>query len=297
VASNLTTLVRFWGTRGSIPTPGPNTCRYGGNTSCVEIESGGLTLICDSGTGIRSLGLDWLARSERPLQLHLVLSHTHFDHIQGFPFFAPIFNKDVTLTLHTPKSRRGSVRDRIFGMLVPDYCPVGVRELAAQIVEVPFDRHVKLADNLELEALEQVHPGGSFGYALEHAGKRIVYATDSELDARLLNANSAALSPDDERRFPPEVSQFYENADLVIADAQYTDEEYVTRRGWGHPRFTTVVDLAITARVRRLALFHHDPRRSDADMDAVVEQARKRARSRGASLEIFGAVEGNALEL
>ena len=287
------TVVRFWGTRGSIPTPGPDTCGYGGNTSCVEIETAGLTLICDAGTGLRSFGLDWLRRAERKMQLHLVVSHTHFDHVQGFPFFAPVFNKDVTLSLHAPKSRKGSVRDRIFGTLVPDYCPVGVRELAAQIVEVPFDRRTQLSDSLILEAHEQVHPGGSFGYAFSNAGQRIVYATDSELDARLLNANSAKLSPDDERRFPTEVLEFYRDADLVIADSQYTDEEYASRRGWGHPRFITVVDLAIAARVRQLALFHHDPRRSDREMDEIVERARQRVRAGGSNLEVFGAVEGS----
>jgi phosphoribosyl 1,2-cyclic phosphodiesterase len=174
---------------------------------------------------------------------------------------------------------------------------VGVRDLAAQIVEVPFERRTNLSARLQLEAIKQIHPGGSWGYAIRHEGKRIVYATDSELDLQLLDANSITLSADDERHFPAEILQFYDDADLVIADAQYTDEEYVPRRGWGHPRFVTVVDLAVTARVRRLALFHHDPRHSDAEMDQILEQARQRARQRGSDVEIFAAAEGLALEV
>ena len=297
MASNSTTRVRFWGTRGSIPTPGPDTCRYGGNSSCVEIEIDGQTVICDAGSGIRMLGIDWVKREPRPREIHLIVSHTHFDHILGFPFFAPLFRKDVTLYLHAPEGQEGSLRERLFGMLVPHYCPVSVRNLAANIIEVPFDQRAKLTDHVVLESVAQDHPGGSFGYALQQNGQRIVYATDSELDARLLNANGAELKPEDERRFAPEVLNFYRDADLVIADAQYTDEEYVSRQGWGHPRFITVVDLAITARARRLALFHHDPRHSDADMDAILAQARRHAARRGAKVEIFAAVEGGGIEM
>jgi len=297
VASNLTTKVRFWGTRGSIPTPGEATCRYGGNSSSVEIEFDGVTLLCDAGTGLRTFGIDWLARASRATELHLLISHTHFDHILGFPFFAPIFRKEVTIFLHAPQDRKGSLREQLFGLLKPEYCPVSVNNLGASVVEVPLDRRAQLTNHLSVESIAQEHPGGSFGYALTTNQQRIVYATDSELDAQLLNANAADLSPEDERRFAPEVLRFYEKADLVIADAQYTDEEYRTRRGWGHPRFITVVDLAIAARVRRLALFHHDPRHSDTDVDEILAQARNRAAQRGAKLEILAAAEGSAIEL
>ena len=254
-------------------------------------------VICDAGSGIRMLGIDWVKREPRPSEMHLILSHTHFDHILGFPFFAPLFRKDITLYLHAPEGQEGSLRERLFGMLVPHYCPVSVQNLAANIIEVPFDHRAKLTNRVTLESMAQNHPGGSFGYALRNNGQRIVYATDSELDARLLNANSAELKPEDECRFAPEVLNFYRDADLVIADAQYTDEEYATRRGWGHPRFITVVDLAITARARRLALFHHDPRHSDADMDEILSQARRHATMRGAKVDIFAAVEGRGIEM
>ena len=293
----MTIKLRFWGTRGSIATPGPDTCRYGGNTSSIELSVGEQMLVCDAGTGLRLLGIDWVGRAGRPTNVHLFLSHTHFDHIQGFPFFAPVFQKDVTIFLYDPTGRSDSNRDRIFGQMVPAYCPVSVRDLAARIVTVPFDRSISVSPNLTVEAIEQVHPGGSWGYAFEHEGQRLLYATDSELDFQLLNANGENLNPQDERHFPAEVLAFYKNADLVVADSQYTDEEYRTRRGWGHARFLTVVDLAAAARVRRLALFHHDPRHTDSQMDSIVEQARERARQRGSDVEIFAAMEGNQVSV
>jgi phosphoribosyl 1,2-cyclic phosphodiesterase len=291
----LTVTIRFWGTRGSIATPGPETCRYGGNTSSVELQVDQQFIVCDAGTGLRPLGLDWLHRATHPTDVHLFLSHTHFDHIQGFPFFAPVFQRDVTVFLYDPSGRADSNRDRILGQMAPAYCPVSLRDLAANIVSVPFERRMTLGSDLAVEAVPQVHPGGSWGYAFEHAGMRLVYATDSELDMQLLNAKSDNLGPEDARRFAPEVLALYDNADFVIADAQYSDEEYALRRGWGHARFNTVVDLAIAARVRRLALFHHDPHHTDSEMDQLVEQARARARRREADLEIFAAMEGASI--
>ena len=260
----MTITARFWGTRGSIATPGVDTCRYGGNTSCVEFQLGEHFVICDAGTGLRSLGLDWATRADPPKLVHLFLSHTHFDHIQGFPFFAPVFRKDVTIYLYDPTGRAGSIRDRILGQMVPEYCPVATHDLCATIVAMPFDRHVTIGSKLKVQAFKQAHPGDSWGYAFEAEHKRIIYATDSELDLQLRNPDTHALGPGEERSFAPEVLAFYKDSDLVIADAQYSDEEYETRRGWGHARYITVVDLAIAARVRQLALFHHDPRHSDA---------------------------------
>jgi phosphoribosyl 1,2-cyclic phosphodiesterase len=293
----LTITVRFWGTRGSIAAPGSDTCRYGGNTSSVELQIGDHFVVCDAGTGLRALGLDWLQRSQPQTSVHLFLSHTHFDHIQGFPFFAPAFRKDVTIYLYDPTGRSDSIRNRVLGQLVSEYCPVSTRDLAAGVVAVPFHRSVALGPNLSVQAIEQHHPGGSWGYAFESDGRRVVYATDSELDAQLQNGKSVGLPAEDERSFLPPVIAFYQNADLVIADAQYTDAEYSACRGWGHPRFSTVVDLAIAARVRQLALFHHDPRHSDTDLDSIVQQSRDRAKRRGSAVEIFAAEEGSQVSL
>jgi len=293
----LTNTLRFWGTRGSIATPGPDTCRYGGNTSTVELRIGEKFIVCDAGTGLRALGLDWLARPDPKSMVHLFLSHTHFDHIQGFPFFAPVFHKDVAINLYDPTGRSESNRERILGQMVPAYCPVTTDHLAARIDSMPFSHRMDLGAGVSVQALQQDHPGGSWGYAFESDGQKVVYATDSELDAQLLNADSAHITPGEERRFAPEVLAFFKDADLVVADAQYTDEEYQTRRGWGHARFITVVDLAIAAHVRQLALFHHDPRHTDTDMDGILEQARARARLRESDVKIVGAVEGEQIVL
>lgn len=272
-------------------TPGPGTCRYGGNTSCLEIETAGEWLLCDAGTGLRPLGLDWTKRDRPAKSAHLFLSHTHFDHIQGFAFFAPAFNKDVTITVHDP-TERGLMRERLLGQLLPDYCPVMPEHMVATIVSRRFERQMSLTADLSVRAWPQPHPGVSWAYAFESRGRRIIYATDNELDAELLNPNRAELSDDGERQFAPELVERYRDADLVIADAQYTTAEYQRRVGWGHPRIATVVDLAIAANVERLVLSHHDPQHDDSLMDDLVLQARARAAARSSRLEVSAAIEG-----
>ena len=294
MASDKTFKLRFWGTRGSVATPGPTTCRYGGNTSALEIEVAGHWLICDAGTGLRPLGLDWLTRDPRPKSFDLFLSHTHFDHIQGFPFFIPAFHDDVTIAVHDP-TELGSMRERLMGQLVPDYCPVMPEYIAATIESRPFKHQVALGPDLIVRAWALPHPSVSWAYAFESQGRRIVYATDNELDAQLLNPRPAELSDDTERLFAPDVVAHYADADLLIADAQYTSQEYQRRVGWGHPRLATVVDLAIAANVKQLALFHHDPQHDDELMDHLVLQARERAANKGTRLEVFAAIEGASL--
>jgi phosphoribosyl 1,2-cyclic phosphodiesterase len=201
------------------------------------------------------------------------------------------------LHLHDPAGNSGTLRQRMLGQMVPEYCPVAVRNIRANIISVPFDQSVTIEHGIHVETIKQPHPGGSWGYAFEHAEQRIVYATDSELDALLLDPQSTDFSPRDDRRFPPELLAFFEDTDLLIADAQYTDEEYEVRRGWGHARFSTVVDLAMAARAKQLALFHHDPLHSDAQMDRIVTEARNRAREGSCRLEIFAAEEGSTVQI
>jgi phosphoribosyl 1,2-cyclic phosphodiesterase len=283
--------LRFWGTRGSVATPGSKTCRHGGNTSSLEIEVAGRWILCDAGTGLRALGLDWLERERPAKAIELFLSHTHFDHIQGFTFFAPAFRKDVTITVYDP-TEQGSMRDRLLGQLLPEYCPVMPEHIGAKIESRRFKEQLALGTELLVRAWPQPHPAISWAYAFESRGRRIIYATDNELDAQLLNPGAADLSDDSERRFPPELIERYRDADLVIADAQYTSAEYKTRVGWGHPRFATVVDLALAANVKRLALSHHDPQHDDDLLDDLVLQARARAAAKSTRLEVFAAIEG-----
>lgn len=288
--------LRFWGTRGSIATPGPKTCRYGGNTSALEIHSPDHWILCDAGTGLRPLGLDWFTRQRANKQVQLFLSHTHFDHIQGFAFFGPAFRKDVTITVHDPTDA-GVMRNRLLGQLAPEYCPVMPEHMAARIESRRFEQQMTLGADLRVRAWAQPHPGGSWAYSFESHGRRIVYATDNELDAQLLNPNPVELGDDAERQFPPELIERYRDADLVIADAQYTTEEYRTRVGWGHPRIATVVDLALACNVKRLALSHHDPQHDDDRMDDLVLQARARAAASSTRLDVFAAIEGETIVL
>ena len=284
--------IRFWGTRGSMATPGPNTCQFGGNTSCVEINAAGHLLICDAGTGLRLLGLDWRDRAAPAKSVHLFLSHSHFDHIQGFPFFAPVFVKDVTITVHDPTGTHDLMRQRLLGQLVPEYCPVSTEYLSATIEAQPLMRTLTLGTDLSVATWEQPHPGGSYGYRFESRGRRVVYATDCELDAQLLNPRPTELTDAESRQFAAAVLNHYRDADLLIADAQYTSDEYKRRVGWGHPRLATVVNLALQARVKRLALFHHDPQRDDQQVTDLVVQARNRVVAAHGTLDVFAAAEG-----
>lgn len=288
--------VRFWGVRGSIPTPGPRTRRYGGNTSCLEMRSDNTVLIFDAGTGLRELGVSLLRNPPREgLDLHLFLSHPHWDHIQGFPFFGPAYLPSTTLTVYG--SEQNENYRLLSGQMSNAYFPVAFKDLSAKIVPKAFKDDVVQAGDFVVKRFEQKHPGGSSGFRVEHGGHVAVYATDSELDQLLTDRDAPVKSPRTLRRLPAAQVNAVKNADLLIADAQYTDEEYPAKVGWGHARSNTVVDLAIQAGVRLLALTHHDPMQSDRDVDAKVFTASERARAIGAELEVFGAREGVTLRL
>ncbi len=293
----MTFIVRFWGTRGSIPTPGGKTRRYGGNTSCVELEIDGQLLICDAGTGLRELGLDLAARSTSPVEAHLFFSHTHWDHIQGFPFFVPAYHAGSRLHVFEATPDDPRFTRLLLGQMQSDYFPVGFSDLGARIATRHFENSVTQLGQVRVEMREQTHPGRSFAYAFEALGKRVVYATDNELDLVLTNPEQAAKDPEHLRMLPAELLAFIAEADLLIADAQYTDEEYARKVGWGHSRVATVVDLAVQAGVKQVALFHHDPLHSDEQIDHLLLDAQKRASLRGSKVEIFAAREGLALKL
>ncbi|MFZ9889596.1 MAG: MBL fold metallo-hydrolase [Myxococcota bacterium] len=290
--------VKFWGTRGSIPTPGFRTRKYGGNTSCVELRIDDTLIICDGGTGLRELGAAIVKRSQgQPVEAHLFFSHPHWDHIQGFPFFQPAY--DDKNTFHIYGTHRGD--QRIFrllsGQMRSDYFPVSFSELGARILPRDLDEIDSRIDGVTVRAFEQHHPGTSFGFSFEKEGLRVVYATDNELDLTLDDPDLIARDPSATRRPPEAYLEFLRGADLVIADGQYTDHEYPEKQGWGHARATTVVDAAILAGVRQLAIYHHDPLHSDDDVDALIEMCRARVKDSGSSLVVFGAREGLELRV
>ncbi len=288
-------LVRFWGVRGSIPTPGPRTRRYGGNTSCVEVRVDDTILIFDAGTGLRELGVQLLRGRPKDLTLHLFLSHPHWDHIQGFPFFAPAYVESTTLYVYGPRGDDKNYQ-LLSGQMSNAYFPVRFSDLGANIVSRSFAGASVRAGDVTVHSFGQKHPGGSVGFRVEHDGKSIVFATDSELDQVLVNPAVVKTSPDALRELPADLIEAASGADLLVADAQYTDIEYAQKVGWGHPRATTVVDFAVQAGVRQLALTHHDPMHSDRDVDLMVLECQERAAAHGAELEVFGAREGVTLK-
>lgn len=285
--------VRFWGTRGSIPTPGHATRRYGGNTSCVEIRIDDALFICDGGTGMRELGADLVRRTSGPVDAHLLFSHTHWDHIQGFPFFVPAYQASTTLRVYDVAPDDDRVHRLLMGQMRSEYFPVSFTDLGARIVPSHLAGGDTVIEGVRIRAVEQVHAGRSFAFSFVKDGVKIVYATDHELDRTVLNHDDIAARPDALRRLPPETIAFVAGADLLIADAQYEEDDF--RAGWGHARTNTVVDLARQAKVRQLALFHHDPMQTDVDVDAKT--ARARARAAGSEVAVFAAREGVELRL
>jgi phosphoribosyl 1,2-cyclic phosphodiesterase len=288
--------VRFWGTRGSIPTPGNKTRKYGGNTSCVELEIDDTLFICDGGTGLRELGLDLQKRRPTEVEAHMFFSHMHWDHIQGFPFFVPAYVSSNKLFVYEVGPGDDRVHRLLHGQMRSEYFPVTFTDLGSKIVADHFSDGVKRVGDVTVRCLEQTHPGRSFAFSFEKNGKKIVYATDSELDLVIVNGNEVEGRPDELRRLPEELVRFIAGADLLIADGQYTEEEYASKRGWGHARAHTVVDLAIQAGVRQCAIFHHDPMQTDELVDEKIDACRKRAEHAAPDLVVFGAREGLTLK-
>ena len=284
--------VRFWGTRGSVPVPGATTLRYGGNTSCVEARTrGGTLLILDSGTGMRALGESLLregAEAETGIHGHILLSHTHWDHIQGFPFFVPVFVPGNLFTIYAPANSDKSLENVLAGQMSYTYFPVELEHLESGIRFVDQPEETFYVADVKITTQHLNHSSLCLGYRLESGESSVVYCTDHEpFSARPRDATGQLVDPRDRRHL-----QFVAGADLLIHDAQYTDAEFQEKVGWGHSPLEHVVDLAVEGNVRRLALFHHDPTHDDSFIDAMVAQCRERIAALGATVEVFAAAEG-----
>jgi phosphoribosyl 1,2-cyclic phosphodiesterase/DNA-binding response OmpR family regulator len=287
-------LVRFWGTRGSIAKAGPSTARYGGNTSCVEIRSAhGTLVVLDCGTGAHGLGQALIKSEPRPLNGHLLIGHTHWDHIQGFPFFSPLFVPGNEWHVYGPRGVGSSLRESLSGQMQYTYSPITLDDLGATLHYHDLVEGTLEVGDVHVTTQYLNHPALTLGYRLEVDGVTVVYSTDHEPHSRRCAAgNREPLVGQDSRH-----AQFLADADLVIHDAQYTAAEYPSKTGWGHSTVEYVVDVAACAGVRRLALFHHDPTRDDDAIDRLVAGARDRAAKAGGDTEVFGAAEGTVLEL
>jgi phosphoribosyl 1,2-cyclic phosphodiesterase len=288
--------VTFWGTRGSIPTPGPSTTRYGGNTACVAVEGTGTAqgrlVILDAGTGIRPLGRELVrVKGKAALNLDLLLSHTHWDHIQGLPFFAPFFGKGNCVSIWGGKQGEVDLEVILRQQMHQVVFPVPLDELAAELTVEHVNAEAFEIDGFAVRAMRLRHPGNTLAYRLTPVGggASMAYVTDNEL--------GPGGDYGEPRTWRTNFTEFLQGVDLLIHDAMFTPEEMEQYRGWGHSSYREAVRLAVEARVRRLVLFHHRPERDDDGMDLLVEQARGVAREMRASLEVVAATEGLQLTL
>lgn len=281
--------MRFWGTRGSVPTPGAHTVRYGGNTPCVEVRAGDEpSIILDAGTGIRELGDVLNSRANgNPLSVDIFLTHTHWDHIQGLPFFSPLYKQGSCIRIWGPDSPEAPLGNVFRLLMSPAVFPVSSEEVRARVEIGPATGAPRMAAGCDIATLPVHHPGGAVAYRVSCIGEprcSVVYVPDNELGDK----------DGDERR---RLVQFASGAGLLVHDSTYTSAEYGGRQGWGHSTFEDAVELARTARVAHLALFHHAPERTDAEIDALVEKARAMDRGKDGAMVITAAAEGETVEV
>jgi CheY-like chemotaxis protein/phosphoribosyl 1,2-cyclic phosphodiesterase len=284
-------LVKFWGTRGSLPTPGAATLRYGGNTACVEVRDGDTIIMLDCGSGAREMGAALGKEFKgRRLHVHLFVSHTHWDHIQGFPFFMPAYCDENHVDVF---SLRGSGRDlkEIFtGQMDASYFPVSLKDMKSDLNFVELDGRVKVG-RAEVSHLFLNHPGVAVGFRIEVDGKCLVYITDHEVYTRMSGEH------EQHKKLDRQLNEFAHKADLYIRDAQYTEEEYASRQGWGHSTWKDALESAHEAGVTQLALFHHDPGHDDAMMDAIMCSAREYMNQRGMHFKCFAAADNTLVRI
>lgn len=281
--------LKFWGVRGSIPSPGPSTVGVGGNTSCVELRADGEHIICDAGSGIRPLGLSLLEEAQgRPVNLTLLITHTHWDHIQGFPFFLPAYNPKNRIRILGYEGARDGLRSTLSGQMESAYFPVALEQMPAGIeIEELKEMRFRLG-TVVIEACFTNHPGVCVGYRFQTSGGVVIYMPDNETQPKAGgNAAPGSVGKGDRN-----LLHFLRDADVLILDSQYDAEEYKAHVGWGHGCIDEVVALALSAGVKQLYLFHHDPAHDDRFVEAMVEHGRRLVREAGGSMGVDAAREG-----
>jgi phosphoribosyl 1,2-cyclic phosphodiesterase/CheY-like chemotaxis protein len=293
------TRLRVWGVRGSIPVPGSSTVGYGGNTSCIEVRADGEIIVLDAGSGMRELGIALEEEfGARPIKLTLLISHTHWDHIQGLPFFLPAYNEKNSLRLLGYEGARAGLATILARQMETSFFPVSLRDMPSAIeIEELRDMEFKIG-KVRVEARFVNHPGICVGYRLNTTNGSIAYLPDNEpydvLKTSLVTGDRSerekALAYAASAR--AQLVDFLRNVDVLIIDSQYTDEEYEKKVGWGHGSLSSVVSLALDAEARKLFLFHHDPGRDDKAIDAMVESARMIVLESGKPMEVDAAREG-----
>ena len=256
--------VKIWGCRGSVPTPGPDTVDYGGNTSCIEVSlDNGAVLVLDAGTRIRELGHELQERGTQ--RIHLLLTHLHLDHLEGLRFFAPLFDSRVTIDVWGPRSPVQTLQERIRRSFSPPLFPMDLHEIPAQLSFWDVPKEPWTVEGATLVSGLVMHPGPTVGFRIEADGATVAYIPDHE----------PALTGEFQERSRDWISggSIAENADLLLHDSQYFDDEYAQRVGWGHSSVDSAVAFAHAVGARRLVLFHHDPRHADRMLEQLEVEA------------------------
>ena len=287
--------VTFRGVRGSIPVPGPDTVKYGGNTACLELKSDdGGWIIFDAGTGIRTIATSMdLSKGH---DIHLFITHPHWDHISGFPFFAPVFIPGNNVTIYGPGTFEKTLEEIIRGQMTYSYFPVRTEELKANIKFRELKEEAISLKNFTIQTITLNHPVTCLGYKVKYIDKTFIYLGDNEPYYNLYNNDDTeviAFVKDMNKR----LINFVKGADMLVTDAQYLPEEYESHKGWGHSTTTDVVNMSIKAGVKKVFFFHHEPVRSDTEIDFLVEHYREKVAEKGYKIEIFAAIENETYEV
>lgn len=302
-ASSPPARIKFWGTRGSIAVPGPETLRFGGNTTCLELRADGEIIVLDAGSGIRPLGIALDKEFQaRPIKLSLLITHAHWDHIQGFPFFKPAYNPKNEIRIFGFDGAGASFRQIMAEPMKAPFFPITMRELSAKMDINKLTGMKFSLGKVDVHAALVNHPGVCAGYRIFTSTGSVAFLPDHEPYEFFLHANRGKeLSPEQARANAADqhaaLVRFLRGSDILILDTQYTDQEYKTHIGWGHGSISSAVSLALEAEVQTLLLFHHDPSHDDEMVDRMVESARELVRKSGSHLEVAGAQQGSEILL
>ena len=278
-------LIRCWGSRGSIAVSGFDYLKYGGDTTCIEIESdSGDHIIVDAGTGLRNLGNSIV--SEGPRKIHMLLTHAHWDHLSGFPFFKPIYDEKCVIEVWGPQATQDSVRNIVGKTMEPPYFPIDLNDIHANIDFFDMEGNHLTIGSVDITAIPLNHTNQGAGYKFEEDGKSFIFLTDNEL----FHQHPGGPTRD-------EFVKFCKGSDILFHDAEYTPDEYKKTKGWGHTVYTQAIDLALEAGVKTLGLFHHNQDRTDKEVDEIERQCKRILRDKKESMRVFAVAAGTEITL